>query len=32
MPIKVQEAYRTLNRLDQKIKSSSHVTVKTLKV
>jgi hypothetical protein len=30
MPIYIQEAYRTPNRLDQKRKSSSHIIIKTL--
>ena len=30
IPIKIQEAYRTLNRLDQKRKSPSHIIVKTI--
>ena len=30
MAINVQEAYRTPNRLDQKRKSSHHITIKTL--
>jgi hypothetical protein len=29
MPINIQEAYRTPNRLDQKRNSSSHIIVKT---
>jgi len=29
MPINIQEAYRTPNRLDQKRNSSHHTTVKT---
>ena len=29
MPINVQEAYRTPNRLDQKRKFSCHITIKT---
>jgi hypothetical protein len=29
MPINIKEAYRTPNRLDQKIKSSCHIIVKT---
>jgi hypothetical protein len=29
MPMKIQEAYRTPNRLDQKINSSSHIIIKT---
>jgi len=29
MPINIQEAYRTLNRLDQKRNSSCHIIVKT---
>jgi hypothetical protein len=29
MPINIQEAYRTLNRLDQKRNSSHHIIVKT---
>jgi hypothetical protein len=29
MPINIQEAYRTLNRLDQKRNSSSHIKFKT---
>jgi hypothetical protein len=28
MPINIQEAYQTLNRLDQKRKSSCHIIVK----
>jgi hypothetical protein len=31
MPIIIQEAYRTLNRLDQKRNSSHHIIIKTLK-
>jgi hypothetical protein len=30
MPIKVQEAYRTPNRLDHKRKSSQYIIIKTL--
>jgi hypothetical protein len=30
MPINVQEAYRTLNKLNQKRKSSYHIIIKTL--
>lgn len=30
MPTKVQEAWRTTNRLDQKCKSSSQITIKIL--
>jgi hypothetical protein len=30
--IKVQEAYRTPNKWDQKIKSSCHIIIKTLNV
>jgi hypothetical protein len=29
MPINIQEAYRTLKRLDQKRKSSCHIIIKT---
>jgi hypothetical protein len=29
MPLNIQEAYRILNRLEQKIKSSRHITIKT---
>jgi hypothetical protein len=29
MPINIQEAYRTPNRLDQKRNSSRHITLKT---
>jgi hypothetical protein len=29
MPINIQEAYRTPNRLDKKIKSSYHIIVET---
>jgi hypothetical protein len=29
MPINIQEAYRTPNRLDQKRNSSHHITIKT---
>jgi hypothetical protein len=32
MPIKVQEAYRTPNRLDQKRKSLCHIKIKTLNI
>lgn len=32
MPIKVQELYRTPNRLDQKRKSPSHIISKTLNI
>ena len=30
MPINIQEAYRTSNRWDQKIKSLCHIIIKTL--
>ena len=29
MPINIQEAYRTPNRLDQKINSSRHIIIRT---
>jgi hypothetical protein len=29
MPMNIQEAYRTLNRLDQKRNSSHHIIIKT---
>jgi hypothetical protein len=29
MPMNIQEAYRTLNRLDEKRNSSCHITIKT---
>ena len=32
MSIKVQEAYRTPNRLDQKRKSPHHIIIKTLNI
>jgi hypothetical protein len=32
MPIKVQKAYRTSNKLDQKRMSSHHVTIKILNI
>lgn len=32
MPMKVQEAYRASNRLDQKRKSPWYIIIKTLKV
>jgi hypothetical protein len=32
MPIQVQEAHRTPNRLEQKRKSPCHITIKTLSI
>jgi hypothetical protein len=32
MPIKIQEAYRTPDRLDQKRKSLLHIIIKTLNI
>jgi hypothetical protein len=29
MPMNIQEAYRTTNRMDQKINSSHHIIIKT---
>ena len=32
MPMKIQEAYRTPNRLDPKKKSSRHIIIKTINI
>jgi hypothetical protein len=32
MPIKVQEEYRILNRLDQRTKSPCHIVIKTVRI